>query len=229
VYNKQTKTIQVAQKSPVFKSEPCQQCWRAPATSIVLACTCNPEPGDQHRRVYAQHRHSPSTSDRQVMSARQWWRTPLIPALGRQRQADFWVRGQPGLQSEFQDSQGYIEKTCLKNKTKTKNKQTNKPKKGDVWWRTMWVATEGQGSPAFVLQDTIYKVLEIHSDWRCELLPSTVAYARLQTAELPQTVASSEVRVIFKRSIRLLASLVTYIRESHLSGHIAVAIFLDSL
>jgi hypothetical protein len=30
--------------------------------------------------------------------AGQWWRMPLIPALGRQRQADFWVRGQPGLQ-----------------------------------------------------------------------------------------------------------------------------------
>jgi hypothetical protein len=52
--------------------------------------------------------------------------------LGRQRQADFWVWGQPGLQSEFQDSQGYTEKPCLeknKNKkqtkqTKTKNKQT---------------------------------------------------------------------------------------------------------
>jgi hypothetical protein len=27
---------------------------------------------------------------------------------------DFWVRGQPGLQSEFQDSQGYTEKLCLK-------------------------------------------------------------------------------------------------------------------
>jgi hypothetical protein len=26
---------------------------------------------------------------------------------------DFWVRGQPGLQSEFQDSQGYTEKPCL--------------------------------------------------------------------------------------------------------------------
>jgi hypothetical protein len=37
----------------------------------------------------------------------------LIPALGRQRQADFWVQGQPGLQSEFQDSQGYTEKPCL--------------------------------------------------------------------------------------------------------------------
>jgi hypothetical protein len=43
---------------------------------------------------------------------------PLIPALGRQRQADFWVRGQPGLQSEFQDSQSYTEKPCLEKKKK---------------------------------------------------------------------------------------------------------------
>jgi hypothetical protein len=50
-----------------------------------------------------------------------WWGCmPLIPALGRQRQEDFWVWGQPGLQSEFQDSQGYTEKPCLE-KPKTKN------------------------------------------------------------------------------------------------------------
>jgi hypothetical protein len=46
--------------------------------------------------------------------------TPLIPALGRQRQADFWVRGQPGLQSEFQDNQGYTEKPCLEKNNKKK-------------------------------------------------------------------------------------------------------------
>jgi hypothetical protein len=46
-------------------------------------------------------------------------RPPLIPALRRQRQADFWV-DQPGLQSEFQNSQGYTEKPCLeKPKPKT--------------------------------------------------------------------------------------------------------------
>jgi hypothetical protein len=51
------------------------------------------------------------------------WYTSLIPVLGRQRQADFWVRGQPGIQSEFQDSQGYTEKPSLKKqKTKTKTK-----------------------------------------------------------------------------------------------------------
>ena len=44
------------------------------------------------------------------------------------RQADFWVQGQPGLQSEFQDSQGYTgryfpEKQTKKQKKKTKTKQ----------------------------------------------------------------------------------------------------------
>jgi hypothetical protein len=48
--------------------------------------------------------------------------------LGRQRQADFWFRGQHGLQSEFQDSQGYTEKPCLKNQ-KTKRKQTKNKKR----------------------------------------------------------------------------------------------------
>jgi hypothetical protein len=38
----------------------------------------------------------------------------VIPALGRQRQVDFLVPGQPGLQSEFQDSEDYTEKTYLK-------------------------------------------------------------------------------------------------------------------
>jgi hypothetical protein len=40
---------------------------------------------------------------------------PLIPALRRQKQVDLCVRGQPGLQSELQDSQDcYADKLCLK-------------------------------------------------------------------------------------------------------------------
>ena len=46
--------------------------------------------------------------------------TPLIPALRCQRQADFWVWGEPGLQSEFLDSQGYTEKPCLETKQNKK-------------------------------------------------------------------------------------------------------------
>jgi hypothetical protein len=49
---------------------------------------------------------------------------PLILALGRQSQADFWIQGQPGLQSEFQDSQGCTEKP-LSRKTKTKKTPKN--------------------------------------------------------------------------------------------------------
>jgi hypothetical protein len=61
------------------------------------------------------------------------WHTPLIPALGRQRQVDFWVRGHPGLQSEFQDSQGYTEKPCLE-KQKTKQNKQKKKEKERKWW-----------------------------------------------------------------------------------------------
>jgi hypothetical protein len=53
---------------------------------------------------------------------------PLIPALRRQRQADFRVQGQPGLQSEFQDSQGYTEKLCFEKQNKTKQNKTKQNK-----------------------------------------------------------------------------------------------------
>jgi hypothetical protein len=50
---------------------------------------------------------------------------PLIPALSRQKQADFWVQGKSGVQSEFQDSQGYTKKPYLE---KQKTKQNKKKK-----------------------------------------------------------------------------------------------------
>jgi hypothetical protein len=58
------------------------------------------------------------------MPGRWWWYTPLILALGKQKQVDLWVPGRFGLQSEFQDSQGYLEKSCLKRKqANNKHKQ----------------------------------------------------------------------------------------------------------
>jgi hypothetical protein len=53
---------------------------------------------------------------------------PSTWEAGKQRQVDFWVRGQPGLQSEFQDSQGYTEKPCL-DKPKKKKKKREREKK----------------------------------------------------------------------------------------------------
>ena len=45
------------------------------------------------------------------------------------RQADFWVQGQPGQQSDFHDSQGHIGRSYPeKTKIKKQNKQTNKNK-----------------------------------------------------------------------------------------------------
>ena len=50
---------------------------------------------------------------------RLYWHMPLIPALGKQRQGEsLWVKNQPGLQSEFQDSQRCTVKPYLKRKKK---------------------------------------------------------------------------------------------------------------
>jgi hypothetical protein len=38
-------------------------------------------------------------------------------------------RGQPGLQSEFQDSQGYTEKPCLENNNNSNNNKTKQKEK----------------------------------------------------------------------------------------------------
>lgn len=53
-----------------------------------------------------------------------WWNMPLMPAFGRQRQADI-LSGQPGLHSELENNQGSIERPCLKqNKTAYNPKAT---------------------------------------------------------------------------------------------------------
>jgi hypothetical protein len=59
--------------------------------------------------------------------SRAWWHTPLIPALGRQRQVNFEASLVYGLQCEFQDSQ--TARTTQRNPV-SKNKQKNKKNQG---------------------------------------------------------------------------------------------------
>jgi hypothetical protein len=58
----------------------------------------------------------------------------FIPALRRQRQVDFRV-GRPvwSTESEFQDSQGYIEKSCLDSPPPKKKKKRERGKKKKNW------------------------------------------------------------------------------------------------
>jgi hypothetical protein len=108
----------LAQEARIFATKPddltpgphCRR--REPTPYTLLSSAC-----------FTSRQHIPHTKEiiKMVLKSKAcwvWWRTPLTSALGRQRQVNFWVRGQPGLQSEFQDSQGYTEKPCLENQKK---------------------------------------------------------------------------------------------------------------
>jgi hypothetical protein len=111
---------------------------------------------------------------------RAWWHMPLIPALWRQRQADFWVRGQPDLQSEFQDSQRFSEKPCLKQTNKQTNIKLDKVEKGGSWRDGSEIKSNGYSSrgPDFSSQqwlggsqpskseyDALVWYVGMHADW----------------------------------------------------------------
>jgi len=64
----------------------------------------------------------------------QGWHTSLVQVLWRQMQVDLWVQGQSGLQSKFQDSQGYTEKLCLENKRR-RRREVKKEEGGGEWGR----------------------------------------------------------------------------------------------
>jgi hypothetical protein len=63
------------------------------------------------------------TTDKRGQDCWAWWCTPLIPALGRQRQVDFWVRGQPGLQRSFRTARAIQSNPVSKIKKKKKREQ----------------------------------------------------------------------------------------------------------
>jgi hypothetical protein len=59
------------------------------------------------------------------------------PSTWEAEAGGFRVRGQPGLQSEFQDSQGYIHRETLSRKIKKQNIKQNKKTHRGAWVHTI--------------------------------------------------------------------------------------------
>lgn len=57
-----------------------------------------------------------------------WWDTPLIPGQKAEAGEFLWVWGQSYIHSEFWVSKDYVERTCLKNKTKYNPRQNSQSK-----------------------------------------------------------------------------------------------------
>jgi hypothetical protein len=85
--------------------------------SAITALKCTQPHRERHIHVYIYKQKKNHSRAR--------WGTPLIPALRRERQVDLGLGDQPGLQREFYNIQGYMEKFCLK-KIKNKIKKLKK-------------------------------------------------------------------------------------------------------
>jgi hypothetical protein len=81
------------------------------------------------------------------VGARQWWRTPLIPALGSQGQVNFWVQDQPGLWVSSRTARATQRKSVWK-----KEKERNEA------WGVFWVMVLAEAVHSFSSVYTVYGV-----------------------------------------------------------------------
>ena len=118
-----TSNMSVLQCDVSLKSGPLPQCYHPPSPALTWW-------PDQTRIYYGYFITSPAAlmqdpSTKNKQTAGQWCHMPLIPALGRQRQMDIWVQGQPGLQSRTAIQRSPVLTPPSPKQNKTKQNKTN--------------------------------------------------------------------------------------------------------
>jgi len=81
-----------------------------------------------------------------------------------------WVRGQPGLQSKFQESWSYTKKPCLKQNKQTNKRKTTTQQKKSLWSPVMCVRFWRRSSQPYIVLNRATKRRECSSENSSQVL-----------------------------------------------------------
>jgi hypothetical protein len=112
---------------------------------------------------------------------RVWWHTPLIPTLGRQRQVDFWVWGQPGI--EWVPGQPGLHRETLSRKTK-KKKSLSPPTLN--YWAVFLLGVVAHTFNPSTWEAEAGGLLSSRSAWSIEWVPGQSSYTEKPCLKKPK-------------------------------------------
>jgi hypothetical protein len=107
----------LSMRSELTSPEPTAQVHLTQCPMGTLEADTREPPGaeGQARQAYTEETQLKTSSH-----YRAWWRTPLVPALGRQRQADFFLSSRPAWSTERVPGQPELHRETLSRKKKQK-------------------------------------------------------------------------------------------------------------